>query len=289
MSPVRDDIGLFDRHRGAMFGLAYRMLGDAAEAEDMVQEAYLRWAGQGRPTPASPGAYFSTVVTRLCLDHLRSARLRRTDYVGPWLPEPLPADEETDPVERADDLSVAFLLLLERLSPPERAVFLLRQAFELDYADIAAAVDRSEAHCRKLFSRARRSLARETPRHRPTPAEHAELLARFAAAYRDGDMDGLLAVLAPDSTLVADSGGKVPAARRPIHSAERVARFLTRIRPISFRRAQAEFVTLNGEPGLALFENGRARSAIAIEIEAGRIRGIFIQRNPDKLRRIVRP
>lgn len=131
-------------------------------------------------------------------------------------------------------------LLLERLSPPERAVLLLRQAFELDYADIAAAVGRSEAHCRKLFSRARRSLARETPRHRPTRAEHAELLSRFAAAYRDGDMDGLLAVLAPDSTLVADSGGKVPAARRPIRSAERIARFLTRIRPLSFRAAEAE-------------------------------------------------
>ena len=274
--------------RPLLHSIAYRMLGSAMEAEDVVQEAYLRWQGASDTDVRSHRAYLVTIVTRLSINQLRSARVQRETYVGPWLPEPVMTEHVPDVswrIELAESLSMAFLVLLERLSPIERAVFLLHDAFEFEYAEIARIVDKSEANCRQLLARAKKHLGGPRPRFEVAP-EHAErMLERFSRAATTGDMDGLLALLAEDITLWSDGGGKVAAALKPIHGADRVARFmlgaLRKFVPADHVVRRAE---INGQPGLISYLRGKPRTALAFDILGDRIQTIYIIANPDKLR-----
>ena len=281
----------FEQFRPLLFGIAYRMLGSAMDAEDVVQEAFLR----GRCAPPeevrSPRAYLSTVVTRLSIDLLRSARVRREQYVGPWLPEPLLLESEPDIADRValdESLSLAFLVLLERLSPVERAVFLLRDVFAYPYAEIANIVGKTEANCRQLAVRARRHVTEGGQRFEPSPERRDALTATFMRACAEGDLATLVSALADDAVLWADGGGVVTAARRPIHGAEHIARFLLGI----IRHAPAGFTvhraTVNGEPGIVVSVGGRPISVFAFHVEDGRIRAIYNVANPEKLRAIGR-
>jgi RNA polymerase sigma-70 factor (ECF subfamily) len=273
------------RRRG--FGVAYRMLGSVSEAEDVSQEAVLRLAQADRPIH-EPAAWITTVATRLSISALRSARARRETYVGPWLPEPLMADHD-DPgsaVELADSLSQAFLVMLERLTPLERAAFLLREVFDYDYAQVAATLERSEANARQLVSRAKRHLGAGRPRFDPDEDACERLLKRFLAAAEEGDLAGLESLLAEDAILYSDGGGKVIAARRPIAGAARIARFMagvtrgqTRVGPFESR-----LVHVNGRPGRMLrADDGSVWSVLSIDVVGGRIQTVLIVRNPDKL------
>ncbi len=278
----------FTAVRPLLYSIAYRMLGSAMEAEDVVQEAYLRWRGASDTDVRSHRAYLVTIVTRLSINQLRSARVQRETYVGPWLPEPVMTEHVPDVswrIELAESLSMAFLVLLERLSPIERAVFLLHDAFEFEYAEIARIVDKSEANCRQLLARAKKHLGGPRPRFEVAP-EHAErMLERFSRAATTGDMDGLLALLAEDITLWSDGGGKVAAALKPIHGADRVARFmlgaLRKFVPADHVVRRAE---INGQPGLISYLRGKPRTALAFDILGDRIQTIYIIANPDKLR-----
>jgi RNA polymerase sigma-70 factor, ECF subfamily len=237
---------LFDRHRPLLFSIAYRMLGSVMDAEDVVQEAFLRWQRAPRAEVRSPKAYLSAVVTRLCIDQLRSARKRREEYVGPWLPEPLPTEPDTAAID--ESLSMAFLILLESLNPTERAVFLLREVF--DYEEISRLVGKSEANCRQIARRARDSIAARRPRFESSPEQEERLLGSFLEASLDGDMESLVSVLSEDVTLWSDGGGKTRAALNPIHGANRVSRFLFGI----LRQAPPGLVVrrarVNGRPGI---------------------------------------
>ncbi len=263
--------GAFDRPR--LFSIAYRMLGSVMEAEDAVQEAYLRWRRASGGEVRSEKAYLSAVVTRLCIDRLRSARARREEYVGPWLPEPLPDERAPDVAETValeDSLSMAFLVLLESLTPVERAVFLLREVFGYEYAEIAGIVGKSEANCRQISRRARASVAARRPRFERSPEQGERLMREFLEACAAGDMGGLLAVLADDVTLWSDGGGKTRAARNPIHGAANVARFLfgtLQKAPTGFAVRPAR---INGSPGLVgYFGDGRPQSATAFGLSGG--------------------
>jgi RNA polymerase sigma-70 factor, ECF subfamily len=279
--------GAFDRHRPLLFSIAYRMLGSVMEAEDAVQEAYLRWGRASRGEVRSEKAYLSAVVTRLCIDRLRSARARREEYVGPWLPEPLPDERAPDVAEAValeDSLSMAFLVLLESLTPVERAVFLLREVFGYEYAEIAEIVGKGEANCRQISRRAKASVAARRPRFERSAEQGERLMRGFVEACAAGDMDGLLALLAEDVTLWSDGGGKTRAARNPIHGASDVARFLLG----TLRKAPPGLVVrptrINGSPGLVgYFDDGRPHNVAIFEVAGGRIVAIRIVVNPDKL------
>ncbi|HSW12919.1 MAG TPA: sigma-70 family RNA polymerase sigma factor [Solimonas sp.] len=283
----------FEPHRRLLLGLAYRMLGSMAGAEDVLQDAYLRWHGTDRAAVEQPRAFLSRTVTRLCLDELKSARLQREEYIGPWLPEPLLDDSAfaTDSAsDYADDLSVALLLTLERLSPLERAAFLMHDVFDLDYPEIALTLRRSEEACRQLASRARGQVRRERPRFRPSAEESARLTQAFVMAVGSGDIEGLKQVLAADAVFYSDGGGKVPAALKPILGAERIARFLTGLvrKPKIARRLVSgplnlRLASINGMPGVLLFMAGKLVQTYALDIREGRIAGVYVTRNPDKL------
>ncbi len=279
-------IEVFDRNRPLLFSISYRMLGSVMEAEDVVQEAFLRWQQAGEVR--SPSAYLSTVVTRLCIDRLRSARARREQYVGPWLPEPLLEDQELEHSADLDDsLSMAFLVLLESLSPVERAVFLLREVFDYDYPEIASLVGKSEANCRQIARRARQSVAARRPRFESSPEQEERLLDGFLRASLSGDMEALLALLSEDVTLYSDGGGKTRAALRPIHGADRVARFLSGILgkiPPDFSVRQTR---VNGRPGLVgYYRDGSPQSVVTIEVAEGNIGAIRLVVNPEKLENV---
>lgn len=271
----------FEPHRATLQRLAYRMLGDRAAAEDAVQETYLRWHQTARAEIDSPRAWLITACTRLCLDELRSARARRETYVGPWLPEPLvePA-APPDPVERHEDLSIAFLLLLDRLKPVERAAWVLRQVFDLDYEEIGRAVGKSAIACRQLVSRAGRRIEAEPPLQQP------ELTATrdFVAALASGDQAGLIRLLTKDAVLLSDGGGKAIAALNPIEGADRVARFLFGIQRKFHDRLSIEPARVNGGPGLVFRRDGALHSVFAFAVADGRIARVYVIRNPDKLR-----
>jgi RNA polymerase sigma-70 factor, ECF subfamily len=286
--------------RPLMFSIAYRMLGTVTEAEDIVQEAFLRYhravAGQGEPD--SPKAYLSAVVTRLCIDQLRSARVRRESYVGEWLPEPLltgpaPLAEPAGPdpaaaAEQADSLSMAFLLLLERLSPLERAVFLLHDVFSYGYEEAAEVVGRSAAACRQLAHRARQHLETERPRFDVAGRDRDELAGRFFAAVGDGDMDGLLALLAEDVEVHGDSGGVPPSWPRPIVGREHVARLLGALSN-QLRHAGASLATaeVNGQPGaLVRGPDGRLIAVLSVDISGGEVRTVRSVISRGKLRHL---
>jgi RNA polymerase sigma-70 factor (ECF subfamily) len=281
----------FEDLRPLMFSIAYRMLSSVADAEDVVQEAFVRYerALAGGDEIDSPKAYLSAVVTRLAIDHLRSARVRRERYVGQWLPEPLLTDEGAeDPAahaEQADSLSMAFLLLLERLSPVERAVFLLHDVFGYGYDEIAPIVDKSEANCRQLATRARRHVEAEKPRFEASRRERDELAARFFAAASDGDLDGLVEMLAADAVVYGDGGGKAPQWGRPIVGADRVARLF-----VNLGRQMAEIgLTIqphqvNGQPGAVVLDpGGLVVNALSLEIVDGAVQTVRSVINPDKL------
>ena len=276
---------VFEEHRRHLFAVAYRMLGTVADAEDVVQDAFLRWR-EARDEVASPRAYLTTVVTRLCIDQLKSARAQREEYFGTWLPEPvitegpLSADAAA---ELADSLSVAFLVLLESLSPVERAAFLLREVFEYEYAEVGAILGKSEAACRQLVSRAREHVAARRPRYGASAERRAEITDRFMTACETGDMQGLLDILAEDITLFSDGGGKARAATRPVFGSDRVARFIFGIlkkAPAGFGMRRTE---INGEPGFVASLDGRPIAAMTLHVVDDRIEGVYIVNNPDKL------
>jgi RNA polymerase sigma-70 factor (ECF subfamily) len=276
---------VFDSARPMLFAIAYRMLGSVMDAEDLVQDAYLRWQEAPETEVRSPRAYLTTIVTRLAINHLRAARTKRETYVGPWLPEPLVTENTPDTVELAESLSIAMLVLLERLSPIERAVFLLHEVFDFEYVEIARMVDKTEANCRQLLARARKRVGAPHARFEVVPAQARRLTLRFTEAAAAGDLDGLLALLAEDITLWADGGGKVPgAALKPVRGATPVARFvlgvMRRVVPAGTTVRPAE---INGQPGFISYVSGRPLAALILDIHEGRIHTIYSIGNPDKL------
>jgi RNA polymerase sigma-70 factor (ECF subfamily) len=280
---------VFGEHRPLLFSVAYRMLGSVMDAEDILQEAFLRWRDVAPKDVRSPKSYLTSVVTRLCIDHLRSARVRREEYVGPWLPEPLVSETAPDvavAVELADSLSLAFLVLLESLTPEERAVFLLHDVFGYPHREIAEIVGTSEASSRQTASRARRRIEARRPRFEPDPAHRERLTERFAHACSTGEMSGLLSLLADDITLWSDGGGKVRAARRPVCGATNVARFLLGVISKFPPDVEVRPATVNGQPGWLTLSGGQVTSVTALEVSGDRITGIYVVLNPDKLQRI---
>lgn len=277
---------IFDRHRSLLFSIAYRMLGSVMEAEDIVQESLLRWERADGSEVRSPRAYLSAVATRLCMDHLRSARMRREQYVGPWLPEPLPTGTESDVAETAmldESLSIAFLVLLESLSPVERAVFLLREVFDYDYPEVSHIVGKSEANCRQISHRAREAVAARRPRFEASHGQEENLTRRFIEACAAGDMEGLLGVLSEDITLWSDGGGRVRAALNPIQGSDRVSRFLFGILGKASPSIVIQQTSINGRPGIVGYMDENPMSVVTLDIAEERIQGIHIVVNPEKL------
>jgi RNA polymerase sigma-70 factor (TIGR02957 family) len=277
----------FEELRPLLFSIAYRMLGSVSEAEDAVQETWLRFAASAT-RPRSTKAFLSTAVTRVSIDVLRSARVRREAYVGPWFPEPLLSDPYEDPArasELADSLSMAALLLLERLSPLERAVFVLRDVFDFGFPEIAAAVDRSEAACRQLAVRARRHMDAGRPRFEADRRERERLAARFFDALREGDVDGLRELLAADVQMAGDGGGRAPQLAKAVSGAGNVARLLGSVFPRMFRIDVAvEPREVNGGPGAILRDrDGGVLTALALDVRDGQVGAIRFVINPDKL------
>jgi RNA polymerase sigma-70 factor (TIGR02957 family) len=275
----------FVEHRNLLFTVAYEMLGSAADAEDVLQESWLRWAAVDHDTVQEPRAYLVRVVTRQALNHLRTVSRRREDYVGEWLPEPLlTSPDVAEDVELAENLSIAMLTVLETLGPAERAVFVLREVFDVPYDEIADAVGKTPAAVRQIAHRAKDHVAARRPRVRVVPAEHEEAVERFVAALNTGDLQGLMDVLAPEVVSVADGGGKVRgAARRPVVGAERLARYL--IGGISKLEGTivASAAWVNGQPGIRVELDGHLAGVVSLTVEDGRITRIYSIANPDKL------
>jgi RNA polymerase sigma-70 factor (ECF subfamily) len=301
MSTVRataDPAASFEPHRRRLLGLAYRMLGSMADAEDAVQEAYLRWHSTDRNKVLESRAFLMTTTTRICLDMLTSARARREEYVGPWLPEPVLDTSALAPdshTELGEDLSIALLLTLDRLSPLERAAFLLHDVFDFSFSEVAAALDRSEAACRQLAARARAHVREVRPRG-TTPrgrsgviaATHAELMSAFVAATQSGDVQALMQLLAGDVRVVTDGGGKVLAALNVLEGADHAARFLVGAARKGWRDDYTlRFTTINGLPGIIIESPEGLVQTNAFEIEEGVIRALYVVRNPDKLRHLA--
>ena len=293
MNATMNDATAFERYRSLLFAIAYRMLGGVAEAEDMVQETFLRWQRQAGEEIQSAKAFLTTIITRLCIDHLKSARHQREQYVGVWLPEPLVETDDKDPgkaAELADSLTNAFMLIVETLSPVERAVFLLREVFDYDFSEVSRIVGKSEVNCRKIADRAREHLTARRPRFQANPDHARQLLSSFLLATERGDNDGLLKLLTEDAAIYSDGGGKVIAAHYPILGAAKVARFFVNIQRLRQRRRvvlQARFTTINAEPGLLLFRNNELEQSMTFELADGRIRAVYIVRNPDKLKHLT--
>jgi RNA polymerase sigma-70 factor (TIGR02957 family) len=285
-----------ERYRGLLFSIAYRMVGEVGDAEDVVQEAYIRahrvLADGG--DIHEPKAFLTEVTTRLAIDHLRSARVRRERYVGPWLPEPLVEDTEPSPEERTEEiesLSIAFLVVLETLSPVERAVFLLHDVFGFDFEEVAAAVDRSAANARQIAVRARKHIEARRPRFDPSPERKQELAERFFAAISGADVDGLVQMLSKDAVMVADGGGKGQALTKPVQGAMQIARFLAGLgRAAKQQDGRFTLVTVNGQPGaIAHIEGGHVVSTVSLEIAEDKVVAIHAVVNPDKLERVPSP
>ncbi|MFG3257665.1 RNA polymerase sigma-70 factor [Streptomyces sp. NPDC048172] len=282
---------VFEQHRPVLDGVAYRMLGRVADAEDVVQEAWLRWSAADRAEVREPRAFLVRVTTRLAIDRLRQIQSRREAYVGTWLPEPLVTDVRSEPVPEGADramltesVSLAVLVVLESLSPLERAVFVLREAFGFPYAEIATALDRGEAAVRQLAGRARRHVEERKPRFEVDPRQQRDLTERFLEAAVGGDLGGLLKVLAPDVRLVSDSGGKAKAPLRVVTTADKVGRFLAAVGPEAEElQMDFTFLEINGSRGLLAMVDGRPYGAFTADIVDGRIQTVYLINNPDKL------
>jgi RNA polymerase sigma-70 factor (TIGR02957 family) len=274
----------FVQHRNLLFTVAYEMLGSAADAEDVLQETWLRWADVDRVEVRDERAYLVRITTRLSLNRMRTVARRREAYVGPWLPEPLlTTPDVAEDVELADSVSTAMLLVLETLSPTERAVFVLREVFDLPYDEIAAAVDKSPAAVRQVAHRAREHVDARRPRAAVTARERDEVIARFLGAAATGDLQALMDVLAPDVVLLTDGGGVKKAALRPIHGRDKVTRFLEAVMPDGF---VADAVVVNGSPALRIAVDGEVDAVASLLVEDGRVTGLYVVRNPAKLARL---
>jgi RNA polymerase sigma-70 factor (ECF subfamily) len=280
------DSGAFDALRGRLFGLAYRMLSSRADAEDVVQDVYLRWHEADRRAIENPEAWLVTAATRLSIDRLRRLKTERDAYVGQWLPEPIVTSEPPPDhaLELSDDLSVAFLTLLERLGPDERAAFLLHDVFDVDYGQIAAVLDKSESACRQVVHRARERVRGDRKRFEATESAKAAMLHRFMAAIDARDERALLELFAPDATWTADGGGKSPAGLHPILGADRIARLTINLRERFWAADRTmEVATINGESGLCFRDGGRLVAVISIATDGDRILAVYAVLNPDKL------
>jgi len=284
---------VFEQHRGLLFSIAYRMLGIVADAEDALQDAFIRWQRASETDVRSPKAFLVTIVSRLCINHLQSARVQRETYVGEWLPEPLVTDQGSDVSRIAhldESVSIAVLLLLERLTPVERAVFLLGETFDYTHAEIAGMLGISEANCRQHLRRARQHVRMERTRFSASGRQHTELLESFYRAAGGGDMEGLLALLSDQVVLHTDGGGKATALSLPIYGPDKVARAtvfgLTKLKSLNPLQRIAE---INGEPGIISYVGGRPQSVFTIEVNEGRIRAIYIVTNPEKLSHLPPP
>jgi RNA polymerase sigma-70 factor (ECF subfamily) len=281
---------VFEEHRPVLLGVAYRMLGRLADAEDVVQEAWLRWSRADRSDVREPRGYLVRVTIRLAVDRLRQIKSRGETYVGPWLPEPYVTDfgdVVPDTAERAvlaDSVSLAVLVVLESLSPLERAVFVLREAFGYPYAEIAAVLEREEPAVRQLAARARKHVDDRRPRYDVDPAQRRDLTERFLAAAADGDLEGLMAMLAPGVRLVGDSGGKSKAPLRVLETADKVGRFLIGAARKNAPDATLRFLELNGGPAALVLAAGKPDFVLQLDIADGRVQSVYIVRNPDKLR-----
>jgi RNA polymerase sigma-70 factor, ECF subfamily len=283
--PIR--LATFDQYRSLLFSVAYRMLGSVADAEDMLQETFIRWQQAPDVEIRSPRAFLVTIISRLCINLLQSARVQREEYVGQWLPEPIITGPGSDPLEiiRVDEsLSMAFLVMLERLTAIERAVFLLREVFEYEYSEIAAVLGQSEANCRQILSRAKQHVSAIRPRFKTSSQKNSDLLERFLKATSDGDMEGLVALLSSDVVLHSDGGGKAIAVPNLIQGADNVVRGifggLQKIVPKNLVRRVME---LNGELGVVSYLDGRPQSVLTLGAGEGCIHAIYILTNPEKL------
>ncbi|MFJ8594076.1 RNA polymerase sigma-70 factor [Streptomyces sp. NPDC093598] len=284
---------VFETHRPVLLGVAYRMLGRVADAEDVVQEAWLRWSGAARDAVREPRGYLVRITTRLAIDRLRQIKARGETYVGPWLPEPYATDfgdTVPDTAERAvlaDSVSLAVLVVLESLSPLERAVFVLREAFGFPYTDIATMLDRGEPAVRRLAGRARKHVEERRPRYEVDPAQRRDLTERFLAAAADGDLEGLMALLAPEVRLVGDSGGKSRAPLRVLRTADKVGRFLVGAAQKGLPGLSVRFLELNGGPAVLILSGDKPDSVFQVDVADGRVQAVYIIRNPDKLRSLT--
>ncbi|MGW7272805.1 RNA polymerase sigma factor SigJ [Streptomyces sp. NPDC054864] len=283
---------VFEEHRPVLMGVAYRMLGRVADAEDVVQEAWLRWSAADQSQVREPRAYLVRVTTRLAIDRLRHVQSRRESYVGPWLPEPLVTDygptvpDTAEQAVLADSVSIAVMVVLESLSPLERAVFVLREAFGFPFSEIALTLDRGEPAVRQLAARARKHVDEGRPRYAVDPDERRDLTERFLAAATGGDLDGLVSLLAPGVRLVGDSGGKAKGPLRAIETADKVGRFLggaVRKGVPQGAELEARFLEVNGAGSVLVLVDGKPDSLFQLDVSDGRITNLYIIRNPDKL------
>lgn len=273
-----------------LFALAYRLVGTVSDAEDLVQETFWRWQRvqtEGQTPLSSPKSWLTTTLTHLCIDHLRSARVQREEYLGPWLPEPVLTTGEDDPANHAvlaDTLSLAFLTVLERLNPVERAIFLLHDLFGYTFAEIVPIVGKSEANCRQLGRRAREHVLAQRPRFAPDAAERERLTTQFLRTCQEGDLAGLITTLAEEITIWSDGGGQAPAARKPVRGAAKAAMFMLHLVELGASNAyRYEVAQINGQPGILVFAGEQLYSAVVLDIADGAIREIDIQINPMKL------
>jgi RNA polymerase sigma-70 factor, ECF subfamily len=282
---------IFSGERPYLLSLAYRMLGSMADAEDMVQETYLRWTQADAAEIRSPRAFLTTVLTRLTINYLESARVRREQYVGPWLPEPVVTKSVPDPAELAESLTMAFLVLLESLTPMERAVFLLHEVFDYSHAETAEIVGSSDEACRQMLRRAKQAVEARRPRFRPQPEEAERMMERFGAAVGAGDVEALMSLLHEEIAAYSDGGGRTRAAVNPIYGRDRVARFLIGIARKGGTGLKHRMTRINGRPATIGFRDGRATTVLVLDMEedeSGRelIRAIYIVVNPEKLQRL---
>jgi RNA polymerase sigma-70 factor (ECF subfamily) len=277
----------FNRFRGLLFSIAYRMLGSVADAEDILQEAFIRWHRAPDVEILSTRAFLVTIVSRLCINHLQSARVQREEYVGQWLPEPIVTESNTDPftISRIDEsLSMAFLVLLERLTPVERAVFLLREVFDYEYADIAQTVGKDEANCRQILRRARQHMAEARPRFKASTEQREQLLANFLQATATGDLEKLVGLLSSDAELHSDGGGRAPAVPNLVYGPDNVARaIIGGLRKLVPSNLTSRIAQINGEPGVISYLEGRPFSVLTLQVSEDRIKSVYIVTNPEKL------
>jgi RNA polymerase sigma-70 factor (ECF subfamily) len=279
----------FESARDDLFSIAYRMLGTITDAEDVLQDAFIRWGQSDRTNVRSSEAFLKTIVARLCIDRLRELASSREQYIGPWLPEPVDTSfEHNHDPQFAETISMAFMQLLENLSPVQRAVFLLHDVFDYDFNEVAEMVDESPANCRQQAKRARDYLAERRPRFEVVTTQHEELTRGFLAACQSGDLAGLQNLLARDVALYADGGGKATAARKPLHGSDLVAKFLINVTSAATTDIGSRFGTLNSQPALFVEQAGQVIAAYVFAIVDGVIQNIFVMRNPDKLQRVRR-
>jgi len=280
-------LAVFSQYRGLLFSIAYRMLGSVADTEDILQEAFIRWQRAEASEIQSMRAYLVTIVSRLCINHLESARVRREEYVGQWLPEPVVTAAGADPytvLQVDESLSIAFLVLLERLSPVERAVFLLREVFDCDYPEIALTLGKDEANCRQILRRAHGHVANVRPRFEISPQKREKLLSEFLLAAATGNLAGLISVLAADVILYSDGGGKGPAVPNVVHGGDRVARaLLGSMDKLVPRDLTSRIAEINGQPGIVSYRQGQPYAVVTLDIAEERIRSVYIISNPEKL------